>query len=170
MKGAITMALSEIDFNSESKSYLGKVASLLDTSTGWYRQWYMSLRLEEESLRARRYGRKLSLIAIRLSRESSHGSFPRQHLLETLSSIASQNLRASDLPGLGESNEYLVLLPETDRAGAEIVAERLSERLGDFNPIIGIGVQPDDGTTLAEILSTARRVAGSDGSDLRAAS
>jgi hypothetical protein len=159
------MALSELDFGPESKSYLSKVASLLDTSTGWYKQWYMNLRLEEEVIRALRYGRNLSLISITLCRE---GGSANRNLPELLTAIASQNLRASDLPGLGDRNEYLILLPETDHQGASIVAGRITERLADFSPVFGIAVLPHNGKSVADLLGYARRVAISGQRNLRA--
>jgi hypothetical protein len=151
------MALREIDFSAESKSNLGKVAHLLDLSSGWYKQWYMSLRLEEEVHRALRYGRSLSLISITLCREGGSGRGAGHRLPGLLTAIASQNLRASDLPGLGDRNEYLILLPETDHQGAEIVAGRVTERLAGFSPVAGIAVLPRHGKTVADLLGYARR-------------
>src|SRR5688572_26419507 len=48
---------------SDRQKYLHQ---FMDPETGWYRYWYLELRLEEEMLRSIRHGRDLSVVLIDL--------------------------------------------------------------------------------------------------------
>jgi len=87
----------------------------MDRDTGMLAEWYFRLRVEEELARAQRYGQRFTLL--RLS-DGDH-----VHGLK-LAAILRTSLRSIDLAGsVGERT--CVLLPNTDRAGAEPVAERI---------------------------------------------
>src|SRR5690349_11886790 len=102
-----------------------KIAGLLDPSTGWYRPWYLLLRLEEELQRAMRYGRDLSIVYLRVGQPEPS---LRRELMDRLGQLAG-DLRSTDLPGLIDRDEYIVILPETGLSIAHTVADRLVKDL-----------------------------------------
>ena len=84
--------------------------------------WYMEYRLEEELERARRYGRPLAVLhaaPVLLPREQPSGS-----LLEAGATSAQNIRRVTDLVGWGRDHDLLIIMPETDLAGAEAAASR----------------------------------------------
>ncbi len=92
--------------------------------------------MEYELARARRYERPLSLAAIPLSTQVS----------------ARIPIRLSDLFAISPDGEYvLVMLPETDGAGAGALARRLQESGGAVDDITVVTF-PDDGVTLSDLI------------------
>ena len=130
-------------------------AGLLDPATGWYRQWYAQLRLSEEIIRANRYKRALAVVTIRLPSDPQT-PLNRGALLAALSEIGARELRAIDLPGILGRHAYFVILPETDKAGAKVVARRLAATMGAFAAVIGVADYPKDGKTIEDLLFNAR--------------
>jgi hypothetical protein len=103
-----------------------------------YPAWYFRLRGAEEVARATRHKTPLAIVRVR-------------GLKQTPSAQVWQALRPGDLPGdLGET--IAVLLPNTDRAGAEVLASRLQVALAVDRP--AIAVYGDDARTLDEFLGT----------------
>jgi len=102
-----------------------------------------------ELLRTRRYNRSLSLLMLDADRfkriNDSYGHAGGDAALVALSKAIEQNLRPSDLLGRMGGEEFAVLLPETDRAGAITLAERLrtaieSLRIEYANRVIALTV------------------------------
>ena len=92
--------------------------------------------MEYELARARRYERPLSLAAIPLSVQVS----------------ARNPIRFSDLFAISPDGEHvLVMLPETDAAGAGALARRLQESGGAVDDIT-VATFPDDGVTLSDLI------------------
>ena len=92
--------------------------------------------MEYELARARRYERPLSLAAIPLSVQVS----------------ARVPIRFSDLFALSPDGRHvLVMLPETDGAGAGALARRLQETGGSVDDITVVTF-PDDGVTLTDLI------------------
>ncbi|QJE73172.1 sensor domain-containing diguanylate cyclase [Aerophototrophica crusticola] len=85
--------------------------------------------LEGEIYRARRYDHPLSLLAVDADRfkqvNDSYGHQVGDTVLVALAEIMRANIRASDRVGRLGGEEFAILLPETDLAGAEAVAEKL---------------------------------------------
>lgn len=103
--------------------------------------------LVRELARVQRYGTWLSVALIDLDHltqiNEQHGNATGDQVLLSLSWLLRQNLRASDVVGRYGGDELLVLLPETDGAGAQTVLERLRIRFA------GIRHQADDQTITA---------------------
>ena len=104
-------------------------AATTDALTGAANRRSFTHRAEAELGRARRYGRPTALLAIDADRFKSvndtYGHGVGDQVLASLSVTAASALRPSDLFGRMGGEEFAVLLPETDLAGAEPVAERL---------------------------------------------
>jgi hypothetical protein len=111
-----------------------------DRDTGLCVNWYFRLRVEEEIARAERYHQPFTMITISAAAPAT---------LENTRLAIKQALRAIDFAGdLG--NKIAVLLPHTDRAGADIVASRLGRLAPRAN--IRVAQFPQDGTTVSHLL------------------
>lgn len=97
-------------------------------------------RLNAESARSVRHGRPLSVIYLdvdglkRLNDE--HGHAAGDNALKSLVRVVRQNTRVTDAIGRQGGDEFLIMLPETDLAGARFVASKMTRLLAAE----GIGV------------------------------
>jgi hypothetical protein len=114
------------------------------------------MRFEEELERSERYAHPTSVVVVRLEDAGPATSRKRSRLNEVLAWLANDRLRITDMPGVIDTNEYAVFMPQTDRAGAEVVAERLRVALEEFAPRSGVAAYPVDGATVAALLEAAR--------------
>lgn len=130
-----------------------RLVSLVDLGTGWYENWYFNLRLDEEILRAMRYGRALSLVGISIAHPGGRLSSERSRLHARLADVAYNGLRATDIAGNLGNFTYAVALTETDRAGAEVVAARLQASFKEFGGSATVASFPEDGETLTDLLA-----------------
>jgi len=89
--------------------------------------------LEQEVERSERYGRPLALVALDLDRFKSvndtHGHAAGDDVLREAAQALRSVCRDVDLAARMGGEEFSLLLPETDIAGARIVAERLREHI-----------------------------------------
>ncbi len=96
------------------------------------RRWFMEA-LEQEVERADRYGRPLSLVSLDLdhfkSVNDTHGHAAGDDVLREAAQALRSVCRDVDLAARLGGEELALLLPETDVAGARIVAERVRERI-----------------------------------------
>lgn len=128
--------------------------------------------LEAELGRAQRYGRAGVLVLIdvdgfnKINDES--GSALGDLMLTCLSGVVLSNIRNVDLAGRYRGEKLVLYLPETDLAGAEILAGRIQERLHHIADHVagyplsftcGIIPAPMDGRNGAELTSLALAVA-----------
>jgi diguanylate cyclase (GGDEF)-like protein len=120
-------------------------------------------RLNEELMRAARYGRPLSTILVDLDHfkrlNDSHGHAAGDRVLHAVAAVLRDNVRAVDAVGRYGGEEFLIVLPETDVDAAASLAEKLRRLVGS-TPI-----HLEDGTRLSIALSAG--VAGGLGPHLR---
>ncbi|TDT43340.1 diguanylate cyclase (GGDEF)-like protein [Halospina denitrificans] len=87
-------------------------------------------------------------------------------VLQQVGSVLEQRLRQADVPARWGGEEFMVLLPGTDREGASRVAENVRETLAaspvrvngedlSITTSIGIAEFPEDGNTVRELLIAA---------------
>ncbi len=90
---------------------------------------------EKEIRRARRYGRGLSVAIMDIDRfkaiNDAHGHPAGDVVIRTLAEQCLANKRDSDAFGRWGGEEFVMLLPETTAAQAEIVAERARRRFAE---------------------------------------
>jgi len=100
-----------------------------DGLTGLYNRRHFFLRFENELARARRYGRSLACILIDLDFfkqvNDNYGHQTGDQVLKHFASILAANTRQSDTAARYGGEEFILLLPETDEAGAMAMAEKL---------------------------------------------
>ena len=111
-----------------------------DRETGLHVEWFFRLRVEEEIARARRYNQPVSIIMVAAG---------TRQVLDAVRVTMKQWLREFDYAGdLGEVLAFC--LPNTDKAGAEPVLQRLTSLVEGLHA--SLSEYPADGATLAVLL------------------
>ena len=145
--------------------------TLLDEHTSLYNARHLHRALDAEVARASRYGRALSVLFFDLDRfkavNDAHGHQAGSALLREVGELMRGSLRAMDVPIRYGGDEFVVLLPETEREAARAVAERLRTAIRDTVFLRGLGLSvrlsasfglatwPDDGATSEDLLRAA---------------
>ena len=119
-----------------------RILSITDHLTGCFNRGYMTSHLPEEINRASRYGHPLSLIMCDIDRfksvNDSRGHIAGDSVLRLVVDFILGALRKDiDWAVRYGGEEFLVVLPETDREGAWIVAERLRQMMAKRPVAIG---------------------------------
>ena len=148
--------------------------SLTDPLTGLWNYRFMQTSLRREAERVRRFVRPSALLAIDLDRfkavNDAYGHPVGDQVLIELARRITAQIREVDLAFRHGGEEFMVLLPETDAAGAEVVADRLgravatrpfkvSETAGgrelSISVSIGVAVLGVHGDTATGVLAAA---------------
>ncbi|MDA1360574.1 diguanylate cyclase [Glycomyces luteolus] len=105
--------------------------SVTDPLTGLWNYRFMQTSLRREAERSRRYQRPSALLAIDLDRfkdvNDTYGHPVGDQVLSELARRITGQIREVDLAFRHGGEEFMVLLPETDAAGASVVADRLGK-------------------------------------------
>jgi diguanylate cyclase (GGDEF)-like protein len=115
----------------------------IDDLTRLYNRRYFFERFNQEVERAKRYQRPLSCIILDIDYfkrvNDTYGHLSGDQVLTDIARILQNNCRQSDLAGRYGGEELIVLLPETESAGAMIIAERIRERIEQHQSVGGKG-------------------------------
>lgn len=145
--------------------------TITDDCTGLYNQRHLLHVLDEQVQRSRRGNRQFSLIFFDLDHfkavNDRHGHHVGSRLLNGIGSSMRRFVRPVDIPFRYGGDEFILLLPETDKADAEGVArgmrDRLREEIFHIEPDLGLEITasfgvatyPEDGFTGQEIVRAA---------------
>ena len=143
--------------------------NIIDELTGLYNRRYLFLRLDQEIKRTKRKDGVFSLFFLDLDYfkmvNDSFGHIRGDEVLKELGALLKSSLRDSDLAFRYGGDEFVVILPDTEREQAKRVAERIIERVKNYTfsgepPVnisvsIGISVFPYDGVTAESIFKVA---------------
>ena len=106
----------------------------MDTLTHSYNRRYFLVLAEREFRRCMRLQRPISAMMLDLDHfkdiNDSHGHAAGDDVLRAVAEAAQSNLREIDLFGRFGGEEFAAILPETNIATAQIVAERLRDSIG----------------------------------------
>jgi diguanylate cyclase (GGDEF)-like protein len=131
-----------------------------DPLTGLRSRRFFLDRLAEEVARTRRHQHALSLLMVDLDRfklvNDRWGHVTGDQILATVAALLRSVKRETDLAGRLGGEEFAMMLPATDAAGAHLVAERLIARLR-AEPYDG-----DDGTRFSVTASIGLATLGGD--------
>jgi diguanylate cyclase (GGDEF)-like protein len=117
------------------EDYTGELARLatIDPLTGLSNRRGFAEKCEAELLRARRSRRPTSLLLLDADHfkkvNDTYGHAAGDEALCLVARTLQSTLRATDITGRIGGEEFTVLLPETDLAGASLLAERLRETI-----------------------------------------
>ena len=145
-------------------------ASRIEPKTGLFNVRHLTAVLEQELRRAERFGRPLSLLMIDVDHlrriNNSLGHVAGDQALRLVSMSLRSLTRDYDVAARFGGDEFCVLLPETDEAGALRVADRIREdveRSGNgagLQLTVSVGVaSARTGTTAEELIALADRAA-----------
>ena len=121
----------------ENAKYLQKVQELTikDDLTTLYNSRYLHLMLESEMERSKRYGLHFAMIFLDLDHfklvNDKYGHIIGSKVLKETAEVIRLELRKPDIPIRYGGDEFVVLLPETDKKGAYKVTARMRESLND---------------------------------------
>lgn len=133
--------------------------SIYDSLTEVYNRRYFTQRYLEEFERAKKFKLNLSFLMIDIDHfkkiNDSYGHLVGDVVLREVAKIIGENMREIDFVARYGGEEFSIILPETDKAGAIMVAERIrskvsGQRIKAFDEIlhinisIGIGSYPQN--------------------------
>jgi diguanylate cyclase (GGDEF)-like protein len=118
--------------------------AILEPTTQVFHRAHLYHRVEDEIVRARRYQRHVSLIAVRLN-EIDDIRKSRGHELGNLlelefADLLKRSIRETDAVGRLGDGSFAVLLPETDSLGAMFLAERIHQEAESFGSLAELSV------------------------------
>ncbi len=103
-----------------------------DSLTGLHNRRMFEEYLGQEIDRSTRYGYPFVLLAFDLrnfkSVNDAHGHLAGDEILRTVASSCLETLRGSDIPCRTGGDEFAIILPQADRQGSEVLAERIARR------------------------------------------
>ena len=112
------------------------MAALKDPLTGINNRTAMNSTLIRETELARRYGAPLSLIALDIDHfkeiNDRHGHLAGDYVLKSVAEAISECTRSSDILFRSGGEEFLVLLSNTARQGALMLAERIRRSIESY--------------------------------------
>jgi diguanylate cyclase (GGDEF)-like protein len=142
-------------------------SAVTDGLTGLFNHAYFLQALRQELLRSKRHGLKASLLLLDLDDfkrvNDERGHVEGDRALVKTAAVLRDAVREIDLAARYGGEEFAVLLPDTSRLGARVVAERvrrgIEERFVRMRPRLtvsgGIAVFPDDAATPADLVVRA---------------
>jgi len=144
--------------------------SITDGLTAVYNYRYLRSTLDKEVARARRFGEVFSLIMLDVDHlkeyNDVYGHLRGSEVLRRLAQVVLSELRAADIVAKYGGDEFVIILPQTDRKGACILAERIrgavqahsfpgEEEGMSITSSMGIAQFPEDGEATRELLESA---------------
>ncbi|GMR05160.1 MAG: sensor domain-containing diguanylate cyclase [Thermodesulfobacteriota bacterium] len=107
--------------------------TITDDLTKLYNARYLHMRLNDEVERARRFGYDLSMIFIDLDYfkkiNDNHGHLCGSKLLAEVGSLLKKIIRSVDMAFRYGGDEFIILMPETPKKNARIVANKIRTEL-----------------------------------------
>jgi diguanylate cyclase (GGDEF)-like protein len=146
--------------------------SVTDGLTNLYNQTYFFLLFRLQLKKSRRYHTCLSLIMFDVDHfknyNDNNGHLKGSQVLRQVADIMRSCFRSSDVLAKYGGDEFVVILPGSDKVGAFLAADRLRELveaepfegrekqpLGKITLSLGISSYPEQGSTLEELLDRA---------------
>lgn len=145
----------------------------IDELTGLYNYRYLDIALERELKRAERFGLSMAVIFLDIDMlkgiNDTYGHLIGSRILKEVGAVLKNSVREVDIVIRYGGDEYTIILIETGRQGAAIVAERIRKTLATHPFILGENLEvtltaclgyacyPDDTRSKLELLEMADR-------------
>jgi diguanylate cyclase (GGDEF)-like protein len=140
--------------------------SFKDTLTDLYNRQYLGMRVDEEAGRFKRYGHPVSVVSLdlddfdRINRKAGHPG--GDAVLREVGVLLRRNSRRFTVVARDRGDDFVIVLPNTPRAGAVAYAERIKAVVerhpfehGKVTASLGVASLPDSVTVPAELLGGA---------------
>jgi len=137
--------------------------TIIDGLTGIYNKRFFIDEIKRENARSQRYQRPLSLIMIDIDHfkqvNDNYGHLAGDHVLRSLCQVISSRSRREEVFSRYGGEEFAILIPETDLAGARQLAEQIRELVarnrfefeGSVIPVtISIGIASTSGQQISD--------------------
>ena len=147
--------------------------TIRDPLTGLYNRRFLEESLNREMARCKRSGCVFSLMMMDLDHfkrfNDTFGHDAGDSVLRSFAQALQENTREGDIICRFGGEEFVVVLPDTDRKGAVIRAERIlkvvralhvmhnDKTMGPITTSIGVALYPQDGETTKAIIQSADR-------------
>ena len=164
----IALALSNIRLRENLRQQ-----TIRDALTGLYNRRFLEESLNREMARCKRSGSVFSLMMMDLDHfkrfNDTFGHDAGDSVLRSFAQALQENTREGDIICRFGGEEFVLLLPDTDRKGAVIRAERIlrivrallvmhdDKTVGPITTSIGVALYPQDGETTKAIIQSADR-------------
>jgi diguanylate cyclase (GGDEF)-like protein len=144
--------------------------AITDSLTGLYVRRHFSERLEEELQRSARFGFRLAFLMLDIDdfkkTNDTYGHLVGDAVLKDMARLIKESVREIDIVARYGGEEISLMLPETSRASAMTVAERLRRKIEGYEfkaydervrvtVSIGVSVYPDDAQDQRELVDKA---------------
>jgi diguanylate cyclase (GGDEF)-like protein len=145
--------------------------SITDDLTRLYNSRFLNAALRREVERSRRYRVPVSLIFLDLdgfkSINDRHGHLFGSRALVEVGAVVRDTVRTIDVVARFGGDEFTIILPQTGRDGARVIAERIRERIAAtaylkahglevrVTASLGIATYPENGVTGEELVAGA---------------
>jgi diguanylate cyclase (GGDEF)-like protein len=145
--------------------------TITDDCTSLYNARHLNFILETEIYRSQRYGYEFSLVFIDLDHfkrvNDTYGHLMGSKLLAEIGQVVKGKCRLIDFAFRYGGDEFVVLLPQTSKESATVVARRLHKLIREtvwleaeghnvrITPSVGVASYPSDSNTKAELLHLA---------------
>jgi diguanylate cyclase (GGDEF)-like protein len=145
--------------------------TITDDLTSLHNVRHLHALLDAEVLRSARYRKNFSMIFLDLDHfkqvNDTHGHMYGSQLLRETADLIKLQIRKVDYAARYGGDEFVVLLPETDKASAMHIAERIREKIEKntflehmglkihFTASFGVATFPEDGETKNDMIRMA---------------
>ncbi len=144
--------------------------ALLDSLTELYNHRTFLKELKAELGRAARYGQHVAVIMLGIDGidgiRAHYGILTVDAVSKVTANVIREGIREVDLAARYSANEFVLALPQTNAAGAALLAERLRVRLGNqainhnwqtfsVTASVGVATFPQNGSAYDELIARA---------------
>jgi len=113
----------------------------IDELTGLYNYRFLEIALDREIKRADRFGLSMSVIFLDVDKlkgvNDTYGHLVGSRVLKEVAAVIKKSVREVDIVIRYGGDEYTIILVETGRQGAAIVAERIRKTIADHSFFLG---------------------------------
>lgn len=147
--------------------------SLLDPLTRLYHRRYLLHVLAYEAARSARYKAPLAVLMVDVDNlkeiNQKYGILTGDNVLVEVGQMIRRMARAADIVGRCDTQDFLILAPQTDRAGALVLANRLCQAISehhfiaeklDLHVTVSVGAASAGGSDLSENLALMGQAEG----------
>lgn len=143
--------------------------AVTDDLTQVYNYRFLKMALRREVKRAARFSQKFSILMIDVDNlkkyNDQNGHLRGSEVLRQVAQILVREARSIDLVAKYGGDEFVVILPQTTREGARVLADRVKSAVegtafpladpGVITVSLGVATYPENGITAGELLESA---------------